>query len=830
MNQQVPPENPNRRRPSITLAKADFQDTISKDTIDNLNSTAENASTKGSDEGLLPLVTIRNSTGERTSDSFTSTIEDLASPSDAPLTPSPALFSPNPSNSTSTSNKKFSFTIEENPAYSRELERPKSDIGQARPLLSKTLGNAITDIDPDGSLRQKTIRSKTLFPEGVEQKSELPGFKILTQEQIKQEHDYRSSSEKEFNISDSTIAKLRNIAQSNEIVIITRPVNSTALTLMKQDAVGKNMFVHGKSAAEDSLAEGLITVNAGSSKAGKDDNENKIKAYNAENRASLKRSQELLELVQARLQEVAPRRRSRLQKDLENLDKKSEFTEQEVKYKAAIEKELKEGPQPDQLLQEAKIPAEYFDQMVFAAPVLDKKGNQIYVFEDEFEVVKKEDKQQIHAIEEGGKTYFIDKNHNHNATPQEVPDGYKKIPLQVIGKPEITIGRDGSLNIGKVRPITADIDVLAYGAKVNLQEFDKMPSYHEVVAGEKQKLLNSSTSYSAEKFKDIEVQMEHLKGMGSAPEFVTAITGAMRGEFKDSVEISHNSEQFNIGFTQALDEKWVLIDNKGKVSTISGEKELLETFSRFKAEGLSMPPNPNWGWELREGRYEKNKNLVEISASCQQLCLKMYTLKEDHAKATESEKEKIGENIKFIADILKLQTETGLMAITEPRDRKKLDKHIQNLREQIRGCRKKGIIIKSDVDQINKYKESRLKIYDLTYDSRNIAEAAKEYSEIPKSLTSTLDGTLRTGNKQTLPPISGGLQKDLKVTNPLALSTNQNTGKLEQHINADLKREILYVAERIRANLTQPGTNSSRSTPSPLNRNTSRDKNGGRGI
>ena len=838
MNQQAPPENPNRRRPSLILPKLDSRDTILKDTVDSLNSTKENTTTKGSDEGLIPLVTIKNSTGDKTSDSLTSTIDSLSSPSNTPLTPSAALLSPNPSHSTSTSAKRFGFDIEETFADFRESERPKLGIGEVRPSLSKTLGTAIADIDPDGSLRQKTIRSKTLLPEGVGQQSQLPGFKILTQDQIRQEHDSRSSSEKEFNISDATIAKLRNIAQSNEIVIITRPVNSTALTLMKQDAVGKNMFVHGKSAAEDSLAEGLITVNAGSSKAGKSDDADKIKAYNAENRESLERSQELFGLVQAKLRAVAPLRRSKLQVEFDNLGQKSELTEQEVRKKAEIEKELKEGLQPDKLLQEAKIPAEYFDQMVFASPVLDKKGNQIYVFENEFEVVKKEDKQQIHAIEEDGKMYFIDKNHNRSPTPQEVPAGYNKVPLQVIGKPDITISQDGSLNIGKVRPITADIDVLAYGAKVNLQEFDKMPSYNEVVAAEKQKLLNSSTFYPkeilAEKFKDIEVQRENLKGMGSAPEFVTAITGAMRGEFKNSVEISHNSEQFNIGFTQALDDKWVLIDNKGKVSTISGEKELLETFNKFKAEGLSMPPNPNWGWELKGGKYEKNKDLVEIGASCQQLCLKMYALKDDHEKATEIEKIEINKKIEFVSDILKLQTETGLTAINEPQNSAKLAECIQSLNKKLNDCQEEGILMLNDMNQIENNLEARSKIYDLTHYSRNIAEAVKEYSSIPKSLTSTLSDTLRTGNKQTLPPILGreGNQtnKDLKVTSSLAISTRQNTSKLEQRINTDLKREILCVAEKIRANLTRSSTNVPSSAPNSLQRSTSRGRNGGRGI
>lgn len=762
MNQQAPPENSRRRRPSLILpSKITPEDVVSKDTAGSLNSTAEITNAKQVDEGLPPLVTIRNSTGERTSGSLTSTTE---SPMSAPFSPSGGLFSPNPALGTPAGANRFDFGIEGPLADFKESERFGSDVGEMRRPLSKTLRDAITDIDPDGSLRRKTMRGKTLLPggfdstfgEGVEtdarveelKQSQLPGFKILTQQEIKQEHDSRSSKEKEFNISDSTIAKLQNIAQSNEIVIITRPVNSTALTLMKQDAVGKNMFVHGKSAAEDSLAEGLITVNAGSSKAGKSDDIDKIKAYNAENRESLDRSGELFELVQAKLREVAPLRRSRLQRELEALNKKSELTEKEAKNKAEIEKELKDGPTPDKLLQEAKIPAEYFDQMVFAAPVLDKKGHQIYVFQDDFGRVKKEDKQQVHGIEEGGKLYFIDKNHEHNSISQEVPVGYNKVPLQVIGKPEITIGKDGSLNIGKVRPITADIDVLAYGAKVNLQEFDKMPSYHEVVIAEKEQLLKSSTfqltqeakhalvndkvddvlrasvipdSLKQDKefiklagsFKNIEVQRENLKGMGNAPDVVMAITGAMRAEFKDSVEISHSAEQFNIGFTQALDDKWVLIDKEGKVSTISGEKELLETFSRFKAEGLSMPPNPNWGWELKEGKYEKNKDLVEISASCQQLCLKMYTLKEEHAKATGTEKEKIDGDIKSVSDILKLQTETGLMAITETRDNEKFAEHIKNLRKQIRACKRAGILTEEDIGQIEKHKESRSKIYEL---------------------------------------------------------------------------------------------------------------------
>lgn len=604
--------------------------------------------------------------------------------------------------------------------------------------LSEVLKDHIKDLDPDSHLRHES-------KEGAELES--PGFKVLTQYQIEAEQSLRTDEEKKFNIASKTIDTLRGIARSNGMAIITRPVNKTALTLMKQGAVGKSMFIHGKSASDDSLAEGLIPLNAGSSKAGQGDNASKIKVYNEENKESLERSRELFEVVQSKLQEVAPQRRSRLEAELVDLNKKTSFTAQEIKNKAKIEQELKEGPTPDKLLQEAKIPEEYFHQMVFAVPVLDTKKQQIYVFEEEGIVAKqtikdkdgKDKKIQMHAIKtENGKFQFIDKNHKPIGEPRDAPEGFEPVALQVMGKPEITIGKDGTLNIGKVRPITADIDVLAYGAKLDLYEFDKMPSYAEVVAGEKRQLLEGSNFQLtqeareslinhkiddvvrtsgiipdnlkqdkefmklAESFKNIELQRENLKGMGSAPDAIMAITGVMRAAFKDSVEISHASEQFNIGFTQPLDKEWVMIDPKGNVKAINGEKELLEAFSHFKNEKLSMPPNPNWGWELKkegEGwKYEKNKDLVDISANCQQLCLKRNSLRDGDKQ--------------FVSNVLKLQTEVGMMAISEQRDDNKFAQKITELDNCIDECRLRKIFTKKDLDEVRTNKKQRENIYD----------------------------------------------------------------------------------------------------------------------
>ncbi|WP_106874895.1 anthrax toxin-like adenylyl cyclase domain-containing protein [Candidatus Phycorickettsia trachydisci] len=752
MNQQAPPKNPQSKKPSLKLSLSESSDITQS--IDKLTGQEE--------QDLMPSITIRNKVGLNPLTSLASTIDNidsLESPRAYSPTPKAYLPTPNRSDQATTKGKANRFFSEESEAYFKEIEKIRSEMDNSTFALSKTLSNTISDLDPEGILH-KTIRAKTRIPnisdtlqdQSFNPKtttSELSGFKILTQEQIVKEYNSRSEGEKEFNISDTSIKKLQDIAKSNEIVIITRPVNSTALTLMKEeevDAVGKNMFVHGKSADNGSLAEGLIPVNSGSSKAGKDDDADKIKAYNAENRKSLEESLELFELIQAKLQIVAPERRARLGTELDNLNKKTSLTKEEIKHKSEIEIELREGPTPDKLLQEAKIPAEYFDQIIFASPVLDKNGNQIYVFEDESGIVKKDNKKQIHAIQEkDGKLYFIDKNHNHNSIPQEIPAGYNKIPLQVIGKPEIIICKDGSLNIGKVRPITADIDVLAYGAKLNLQEFDKMHSYHEVVSKEKEQLLKDSPFQLtpearnalindkiddvlkkpgvipsslkqdqefmklADTFKSIEVQRENLKGMGHAPDAIIAITGAMRAEFKDSVEISHASEQFNTVFTQPLDDKWVLIDPNGSVKSIKGEKELLETFNHFKDQGLSMPPNPNWGWELKEGKYEKNKDLVDISASCQQLCLKMYSLKEEHEKAVGTQKDKINQDIKFVSNILKLQTEIGLTALTEPKDDKEFAESIKNLKRQIE---RNSILTIEDRNQIKNNKKSRENIYE----------------------------------------------------------------------------------------------------------------------
>jgi len=767
----------------------------------------------------IPLEDSNNPIESDIADSPKSTTNDLSSPR-GDVTPLPH----------NEPIKKFYFgpTTFDQTTF-EELDRIRSEMDNSGLAevndLSKILKEEIERIDPDHHLRHEP-------KEGVA--FESPGFKVLTQYQIEAEQSLRTDEEKKFNIASKTIDTLRDIAQSNEVAIITRPVNKTALTLMKQGAVGKSMFIHGKSAADDSLAEGLITVNAGSSKAGQGGNASKIRVYNEENKESLERSRELFEVVQSKLQEVAPQRRSRLEAELVDLNKKTSFTAQEIKNKAEIEKELKEGPAPDKLLQESKIPEEYFHQMVFAVPVLDTKKQQIYVFEEEGIVAKqtikdkdgKDKRIQIHAIKtEDGKFQFIDKNHNPIGEPQDAPTGHKPVPLEVIGKPEITIGKDGTLNIGKVKPITADIDVLAYGAKLDLQEFNKMPSYAEVVAGEKRQLLEGSNFQLtqeareslinhkiddvlrtsgiipnnlkqdkefmkfAESFKNIELQRENLKGMGSAPDAIMAVTGVMRAAFKDSVEISHASEQFNIGFTQPLDKDWVMIDPKGNVKAINGEKELLEAFSHFKNDQLSMPPNPNWGWELKkegEGwKYEKNKDLINISANCQQLCLKRNSLGD--------------EDKQFVSGILKLQTEVGMMAISEQRDDAQFAQKITELNKSIKDCRLKSILDDKDLEEIRTNKKQRENIYDpLQIQQNKQTNISKEKWAEPRSQNTDEVDTQKINPSSTL---------QRQNSAPAELEQNDSRAFANSIINALKNPGIIRLSSVASTNLSQDLSN-----------------------
>src|SRR5690606_19936680 len=91
-----------------------------------------------------------------------------------------------------------------------------------------------------------------------------------------------TSQERECNIDDKVIKDLAGIIKQEEMCVplIIRPVNPTALLLLKaRNADGKNMGVHGKSSV-DSISGGWIPVNASISKAREEGNASKIAKAN----------------------------------------------------------------------------------------------------------------------------------------------------------------------------------------------------------------------------------------------------------------------------------------------------------------------------------------------------------------------------------------------------------------------------------------------------------------------------------------------------------------------------------------------------------------------
>lgn len=507
------------------------------------------------------------------------------------------------------------------------------------------------------------------------------GFKAPTNKDIN-DTSGRSSDELATNIADKTLDILRDIAISNDMVIITRPVNKVAFAHMQAGAAGKNMFVHGKSAPDNTIAQGLIPMQSSISKAGKNDNVDKIKTYNAENAHSIDYSTE-------------------------------KFQEIEEKLKAVVEQRIIEGKpalDSNELLKEAKIPREALDPLVAKVPLLDKDGNNIYIFEDDKGRAGRdpETREPIYAIKIGEKYQRINLNHEVIDPNLTIPDGFKEVAVEVIGKPEIEITADGSLKFTKVNPVTADIDILAYGARTNLQEFDKITDHSQIVRQEKSaKILESNIEltdsirqsliqHEVDKvldtipanireqegfsklindLKNIEVIRENLRGMGEGSDIAMALTGHMREEFRSKVEISHGAEQFNIHFTQPMDSEWVVVDNKGKVNVIKGEKELLATFNKFTEEGLSIPPNPNWGWKLNGSKYEIDPVLKKISKECDNIRLQ-------YSGASKEQREEI-------KTILDLQTSVGIESIKSPGNDKAIKESKKELKHKMSEYNKK---------------------------------------------------------------------------------------------------------------------------------------------
>ena len=501
-------------------------------------------------------------------------------------------------------------------------------------------------------------------------------FQAPTNKEI-QNTQNRSKNEIDTSITDQTLDILSDIAKSNNILIITRPVNSMAFVHMKAGAVGKNMFVHGKSASPGTIVQGLIPMQSSISKAGDQDDVNKIKKFSNENKHSIENSERLFKELESKLETAA----------------------------LALAKEDNKNPSREQILERATLSEAAFDPLVSKVALLDKNGNQLYIFEDEKgrALKEKETRAHVYAIKDGDRFRFVNNDHEIIDQNPKIPDNFKPQTVEVMGKPDIEITNDGKIKINKILPITADIDMLSYGTKVEAEKFAPR-SYASDLYNEKSQLIKASnvnlpanitnmilvkksiaeeifTNYSPEpiektlqksevqqylnslddvklqqvnglmnKLKDAEKRLEHLRGMGEGSSLSLSVTGHLREAFKGQMEVSHGPEQFNIYFTQPLDSEWVSINNQGKISVIKGEEELRKVFSQAVTNGFNMPPNPNWGWRFENGEYKADNELRNIIAEAGRLTSALN-------KSTDEQKAQI-------YNIIDLSINLGLAAVS----------------------------------------------------------------------------------------------------------------------------------------------------------------------
>ena len=506
--------------------------------------------------------------------------------------------------------------------------------------------------------------------------------KSLSEEEINSTLKARTELEAQTNISKENLESLKDIASSNQIGIILRPVNQTALALMSQGAEGKNMFVHGKSSTFGPT-NGLIPVNSSISKAGSSNDKDKIATYNAQNEHSLHHSADKFAEIEAKLTAVC-----------KGLGDKNLSEEEKIA-----------------LLTKAHIAEEEFDPLVSKVKLQDKNGRQLFIFEDTKGLaLQNKSREPIYAIKENGQFKALDANHQSSNEPLVLPKEFRPTEVEVLGKPIINIKDNGEIEITDVKPFTADIDVLAYGAKVALDDFNNVKAYDNILQENKKRILSETSLHlsesdkeiltkhsihtinndkrikasispevlSSELFKELktalrreEVNVEHLKGIGQGTDVILDIVGHMRGEFKNG-EISHGPEQFNLDFTQPLDKEWVVISpkNGGEVTVIQGEKNLLATFNEFKKDGFSMPPNPNWGWKLTNDQsYEIDPELRAIHAKAGDLNMQL-------SSATPEEKQQIKQ---ILSDTLEL----GIKSISVEKNEEAIVKLKASLTKQI---------------------------------------------------------------------------------------------------------------------------------------------------
>ncbi len=508
-------------------------------------------------------------------------------------------------------------------------------------------------------------------------------FQAPTNEQIESATG-RSEEEIATNISDEILATLKNLVASNNMPMFIRPVNKIAFVHLnpnkgnpdgkKVGAVGKTSYIHGKSAPENTIAQGLIPVRSSISKAGVNGNIDNIIKYNYENAHSIQESQEQFQHIQALLDKAYS----------ELVGSKGRVSEKQLYDMAGITEEM-------------------LAPLVSPVNLKDKNGNQIYIFESGDGTPLRsgiEPHPIVYAIKQPGVDKFIPIDVNHNpigdAFDNPYKIGYGPVEVQVIGKTNVKVNmQTGKLEIESVRPITADIDILAVAAMVDLNRFDQVKAnrfypenekrkaitdrgikFTEAEEGELKKILSGPFTQDAEgkllelepikvwlegegqdefgklcaEFRKIDLLRENIKSIGHGTDAFLGVVGHLRSEYAANTEISHGAEQFNIDFTQPKDKSFVLIDTDGKVSVINGEDELIAAFNRFVSEGYSIPPNPFWGWKWNEARtgYEKDSEYVNTDA------LRTY-----QSSASDEQK-------KAIQEILDAQERLGLALISGP--------------------------------------------------------------------------------------------------------------------------------------------------------------------
>ncbi|MBP7189693.1 MAG: hypothetical protein KA998_00390 [Rickettsiaceae bacterium] len=447
---------------------------------------------------------------------------------------------------------------------------------------------------------------KNLGSEMSPAKKNTISFNSIPKSEVEDIVSKSSPQENATNISDAHAALLSDFCNANDTYAVLRPVNETARHWLARGAVGKNMFVHGKSVASGP-ASGLISFNASISKAA-NRGEESIKLSQHDNEHSIEQSDKLLGDLEKTLKAAAAR-----------------LVIQGI-----------ENPSRKEILNAAKVSEEAFDPILQKVQLSDRNGSPIYILTnaDKF-AAKDQNGKHVYVVSENGQYYAIDDNHDR-VNQIDIPESLKLEPLELIGKPEIEIASDGSISTSKIRPITADIDVLAYGSKENLRE-GAMEDHTSLLIEQKTKFLQAMhfpqdfiEDFSAkpidylkqnypkettiiDQLEAIESKFVHLRGMGGATRSVLDITGAMRADFHHD-ELSHGSEQFNYYFPQPLDKEWVVVNPKGEVKVVTGESGLLALFNEAKVNGYSMPPSPHWGWTMdRAGRYVASDELKKTN-------------------------------------------------------------------------------------------------------------------------------------------------------------------------------------------------------------------------